>query len=116
MSSRDFKLRYLEKDRLKPVLKEYDIIYDGYFIGVISFHVSDGCAHIYNVYLDEDWRGNSIVREWLIDTFESVVAYDVLPHKEAYWAALGEYRLHPNGHADPFADIVFTVEELEDVD
>jgi hypothetical protein len=107
MSLPNFKLRFLHCDVKKPELKEYEIILDGTPAGALAFFNSEGIAHVYNVYLDEEWRGNGIFRTWLTDTFEGVVAYDVLVKKEAYWASLGEYKLHPNDPVINFEDMVF---------
>lgn len=111
MSMSNFKLRYLNDDPKIPSLKEYDLVLEGCLAGALAFYVSDGIAHVYNVYLDEDYRGNGYFRDWLTETFKGVVAYDVLHKKEAYWASLGEYKLHPNDKED-FEEMVFTEEEI----
>ena len=113
MSSKNFRLKFTGLDREKPGLKEYDIFIDDFLAGAVAFLVTDGVMHIYNAYLDEEWRGGGLFREWLLSFNLEIDAHDVLHDKEGSWSSLCvNYSMHKNSKPLDFEDMVFTAEEL----
>jgi len=81
-------IRHTIFGRLEAV--EYTLYLDNYDIGVMEMAMDETHVFIFNVYLEEDFRGEGFFTRWLRSLGLVIVAFQPVPEAEAYWERVAD--------------------------
>ncbi len=81
-------VRYTVYGRLEAI--EYILYLDNYDVGVMEMAMDETHVFIFNVYLEEDFRGEGIFTRWLRSLDRVIVAFQPVMGAEAYWDRIAD--------------------------
>jgi len=69
---------------------EYILYLDNYDIGVMEMAMDETYVFIFNVFLDEDFRGEGIFTSWLRSLEKVIIAFNPVIEARNYWEGIAD--------------------------
>lgn len=104
-----FKLKYQGKGYK---CKEYDMIANNQIVGYLAINIVGKDIHIFNVDIEEEWRGHLGFKDWL-QSFRTIYVYGALPEAIDYWIRR-KATIVSTVKQQRFYDIIFEQEDFND--
>ncbi len=82
----------LNQDTIFGILEvhEYELFLDNYSVGVMEMSMDDAHVFIFNVYLEEEYRGEGIFTQWLRSLGLIIVCFQPVPEAKNYWERVAD--------------------------
>ena len=80
-------LKVMKQDTIFGVLDvyEYELFLDNYSVGVMEMAMDDIHVFIFNVLLEEEYRGNGLFSGWLNSLDKIIIAFQPIQDAIPYW-------------------------------
>jgi len=69
---------------------EYELFLGNESVGVMEMSMDKTHVYIFNVYLDEDYRGQKLFSTWLTSLGLTIICFQPVPEALAYWKILAD--------------------------
>ena len=64
---------------------EYELIYEGRSVGIVEMSKDDLYLYIFNIFIEEEYRGKGIATTFLTKYDKLVAAFSPVQEAEAFW-------------------------------
>ena len=114
MSIKSYRLLAPPRFELQRISEaDWEITYNGSFVGTISYLWTETGIHIYNIFVEPAYRPWFRFGHWIKSFGQPIYAHDVKPCMVQYWHNLGAEVVNELPRP-AFEDIVFEEREFED--